>query len=153
MKKTIALLIMIPLAFNACLSDPELETEPDLEPEIEDTEEVTQSFDYNAVLEDVTGGNASGTAGASYEENLYTMYAEFENLPLLEEGYFYEGWVVRNSPLSVISTGPTEMDGDMHVNNFTSEEDLTDHTFYVLTLEPDDGDPAPADHTLEGTMN
>ena len=88
----------------------------------------------------------------SYQNYTYTLYAEFEDLPILDDDYFYEGWVVRNSPLSVISTGPTEINDGVHSNNFTSEEDLRDHSFYVLTLEPNDGDPAPAEHILEGNV-
>lgn len=38
------------------------------------------------------------------------------------------------------------------MNTYSSGEDLTDHNFYVLTIEPDDGNPAPADHIVEGTL-
>lgn len=108
-------------------------------------------FDFNAELTDVSGGTATGTAGAYFEEG-YTMFAEFKDLPHPEEGFFYEGWVVRQDPLSVISTGEATRSLGDYSNTFTSEIDLTDHDFYVLTLEPDDGNPDPADHILEGTM-
>lgn len=109
-------------------------------------------FDFNTDLEDVSGGNATGYAGAYFAEGEYHVFAQFENLPHPEEGYFYEGWVVRKSPLSVLSTGEAVRSlGDYH-NTFRSAQDLTDHDFYVLTLEPDDGDPEPAEHILEGTM-
>jgi len=109
-------------------------------------------FDYNAVLEDVSGGNATGEAGASYKFESYKLYAKFENLPHLDDDYFYEGWVVRQSPLSVVSTGEAKRNLGEYINSFNTDEDLTDHDFYVLTLEPNDGDPAPAEHILEGTM-
>ena len=111
-----------------------------------------ENYQYSGSLTDVSGGNASGTANATFDENGYIAFATFENLPELEEGFFYEGWVVRNSPLDVISSGALEMDGGNYINNFKSETDLTDHNFYVLTLEPDDGDPAPAEHILEGIL-
>lgn len=108
-------------------------------------------FQYNAELEDVSGGEASGYAGASYTDG-YVLYASFDDLPRLEDGYFYEGWIVRNSPLSIVSTGAVKrVLGEFH-NSFTSVDDLRDHDFYVLTLEPADGDPEPADHVLEGTL-
>jgi hypothetical protein len=40
----------------------------------------------------------------------------------------------------------------MLVNHFTAESDISDHTFYVLTLEPRDNDPEAADHILEGNV-
>ena len=105
-------------------------------------------FDFKADLVDVSGGNATGVASAAFDEE-YLLIAEFEGLPHPEEGYFYEGWVVRQSPLSVLSTGKAERSLGDYENAFKSDEDLTDHDFYVLTLEPDDGDPAPAKHILE----
>ena len=69
-------------------------------------------------------------------------------MPEPEPGFFYEGWVVRAEPFNFISTGVASLDE----NVFEADQDLTDHDLYVLTIEPDDGDPAPAAHILEGTM-
>ncbi len=102
-----------------------------------------------AFLDDVTGGDASGVAKV-VSDSPYEMEASFENLPAIAEDFFYEGWVVRQDPLSIISTGPTEEVDGAIVNTFSHSEDLSDHTRYVLTLEPDDGDPAPAAHVVEG---
>lgn len=117
-------------------------------------------LDYIAVLEDVTGGDsirgvstngsASGEATSGFEAGLYTLAASFQGLPAPSGTDFYEGWVVRQDPLDAVSTGRVEKNGDQFFNVFSSSEDLLDHTLYVLTLEPDDGDPAPADHILEG---
>ena len=77
-------------------------------------------------------------------------------LPELDaDEYFYEGWIVRKgADFSVISTGPVEYDAKLAqwVNKYQSEQDLTDHLQYVLTLEPNDNDPAPAAHVLDGVM-
>jgi len=109
-------------------------------------------FDINGELEDVSGGNATGYAGASIlESGKYYLYVTFDDLPNPEEGFFYEGWVVKK-PFSVISTGPAERVLGKYHNAYESETDLLDHDFYVLTIEPDDGNPDPADHVLEGTM-
>lgn len=108
-------------------------------------------FDFNAELEDVSGGDAAGYAGAYFNEG-YRLYVLMTDLPHPEDGFFYEGWVVRESPLSVISTGRADRNLGDYVNSHQSEEDLTDHDLYVLTLEPDDGDPDPAEHIMEGIM-
>jgi len=53
----------------------------------------------------------------------------------------------------VISTGKL-VEADGHYKNiFVGDTDQTDYARYVLTLEPDDGDPAPAkDHIVEGDL-
>lgn len=120
-------------------------------------------YQYNGELDDVTdgktirgvntGGNSFGIAQAAYLDSQYHLLATFENLPDPQGTDFYEGWVVRTgSRFNVISSGKLDKVGGAYQNVFTSAEDLTDHAFYVLTLEPDDGDPAPADHIVEGTM-
>ncbi|MFC1649291.1 anti-sigma factor [Patescibacteria group bacterium] len=111
-------------------------------------------YDFTGTLSEIGGGcGCSGMAHAKYDSGGYVVAAEFENLPELEQGYFYEGWVVRKSPQSVISTGKLAKSDGKYTNVYPSEKDLTDHDFYVLTIEPDDGDPAPAEHVLEGTLN
>jgi len=119
-------------------------------------------FDSIGELEDVTNGqtirgtaydgNASGLSKATYSKSGYALMAEFKNLPEPTGSDFYEGWIVRQSPFDFISTGKLEKTDGQYQNTYASEQDLTDHDFYVLTLEPDDNNPAPADHILEGTM-
>jgi hypothetical protein len=60
--------------------------------------------------------------------------------------------VVQKEPFKFISTGKIEQTQGMQVNTFSSSTDYSNYDLYVLTLEPDDGDPAPADHILEGTL-
>lgn len=155
MKKAYLLIAILTLFLTACSQSSAPETMK--AEEVADTEEVVienpiEDYELSGSLSDVTGGNASGFAAATFAGDTYKLYAEFQDLPELEDGYFYEGWVVRNSPLSVISTGATTNEDGLEINVFESDEDLSDHLFYVLTLEPDDGDPAPAAHVLEGTM-
>lgn len=122
--------------------------------ETDDAMMMGMEYSYSGMLADVSESGASGKAMASYDaEKGYMLYATFENLQELEPGFFYEGWIVRRGDdFSVISTGELEMVEGEYVNTYASGTDLTDHTFYVLTLEPDDGDPAPADHVVEGEM-
>lgn len=116
-------------------------------------EEVMMTYQYQGQLKDVTGGNSSGVARANFADGVYGVVAIFENLPEPTGNDFYEGWLVRQgADSSVISTGKTKTVDGQHINVYESNKDFTDHTFYVLTIEPDDGDPAPADHVLEGTL-
>jgi hypothetical protein len=106
-----------------------------------------------AALADVTGGNAYGLAYARVNNGQFQLVANMGLLDLPAENYFYEGWIVRRGKdVSVISTGRAVETTEGYINVFTSPEDLTDHAFYVLTLEPDDGDPSPAEHILEGII-
>lgn len=120
------------------------------------------NYDYSGNLTDVTGGKtvgsintenkASGIAKANFKNNTYSLIANFNDLPDPPGTDFYEGWVVRQNPLNVISTGKAEKNNGQYVNTFTANRDLTDHDFYVLTIEPDNGNPEPAEHVLEGVI-
>lgn len=126
----------------------------------QDFTEIKYTFMTN--LADVTNGKkydgstfegATGVAQAVYQEEEYLLYVIFENLPDLSEEYFYEGWIVRQGDdMNVISTGEVIKRHGVYTNKYISKTDLTDHTFYVLTIEPEDNDPAPGDHILEGTL-
>lgn len=126
-------------------------------------EMMAMSYDYEGNLLDVTGGSdvrgintageSSGTAKATFADGVYSLVATFSDLPDPVGTDFYEGWVVRRgADFSVISTGSLEKTDGVYTNIYSSGTDLTDHDFYVLTLEPDDGDPSPADHIVEGVM-
>jgi hypothetical protein len=107
----------------------------------------------SAALADVTGGGSYGLAHAQFVGGKYSLVVEMGNLPVPGEGYFYEGWVVRRGEsFSAVSTGRAEVVEEQYVNVFMSPTDYSDYDFYVLTLEPDDGDPAPDEHILEGTL-
>ena len=96
--------------------------------------------------------SATGEAASRWDGNMYQLYAEAEGLPTPQEDDFYEGWIVRKDPFAFISTGKLVKRGDIFVNGYTSDKDLSLFTLYVVTLEPDDGDPAPAAHIIEGDM-
>lgn len=119
-------------------------------------------YTYSGDLADVTGGNevrgvntegqAKGLAKSNWDGSQYLLIATFENLPEPANDDFYEGWIVQKEPFQFISTGKLEMVDGVYTNAYRSDQDLTSYDFYVLTIEPNDGDPAPADHILEGTM-
>ena len=116
--------------------------------------------DYN--LEDVTNGDvvrgivtsaeALGHASVSYADGDFTLHAEFDGLTDPINGDFYEWWLVQKSPFKFISTGELKKVDGNYLNHFESSTDFRSYDFYVLTLEPNDWDPAPADHIFEGTV-
>ena len=107
----------------------------------------------SAALADVTGGGSFGIAHSQFASSTYTLVSEMGNLPEPADGYFYEGWLVeRGDALSLVSTGRAQKAGEGYANVYLSTTDLTQYDFYVLTLESDDGNPAPTEHILEGTL-
>jgi hypothetical protein len=80
-----------------------------------------------------------------------TMQMNIERAP---DGFFYEGWLVNPEGGDPISSGhATSNFGDTrHFLHYTSDQDLRAYTKAVLTLERDDGNPAPAEHVAEGTL-
>jgi hypothetical protein len=106
-----------------------------------------------AALADVTGGSSFGIAHSQFDAGTFMLVVEMGNLPEPASDYFYEGWLVRRgSEFSLVSTGRAVKTQDGFANVYVSATDFTDYDFYVLTLEPDDGNPAPAEHILEGTL-
>lgn len=179
--KKLAFLLIAPFLLSACLHIPadrgttkDTETESMMMKEgpsedsmmkkVDDDMMVAmkdKTYQYSGALTDVTKGEvtgintwgeASGTAQASFENGVYSLLATFDSLPTPQGSDFYEGWVVRKQPFHFISTGRVDLSNGTYTNTYTSGENFTDHDFYVLTIEPDDGDPAPAEHIVEGTM-
>lgn len=122
---------------------------------VEQMEERLASIDYDkvALLEDVTGGDATGMAYYFFDdaEGFYNLTAQFEGLPEIDlDKEFYEGWIVKTTTGEFKSTGElTEIDGQL-INTFRSKRNYNTYDRYVLTIEPRDNDPAPADHVMEG---
>ena len=100
-----------------------------------------------------TSSNAWGFAKTWVADGRFHLHAGFHDLTKPKFDDFYEGWLVQRNPFQFISTGELVLkdDGYYH-NNFDSSIDYTSYDFYVLTLEPNDGDPAPADHIFEGDV-
>jgi hypothetical protein len=112
--------------------------------------DVTKSQEVQGIN---TNEKSNGVAKATYKDNQYNLIATFENLPDPNGTDFYEGWIVRKGiRFNVISTGRAKKIEGKYVNEFQTDQNLIDHDFYVLTIEPDDGDPAPAGHILEGKL-
>lgn len=134
-------------------------TSPSASPQHETS--MMTSKTYTADLIDVTRGpilgvdtlrDSAGEVTVSDSPGDYSLTATFENLPDPKNTDFYEGWLVSSNPVAVISTGRAVKENGKYVNRFASSEDVSFYTMYVLTLEPDDNDPASAYHILEGTF-
>jgi len=109
-------------------------------------------FAYGAMTE-VGEYRANGVTQAHQFEDGYYLHTVTLNIDPAEDGFFYEGWIVKGP--SVISTGHLSnyFSDSRHSLRFTSEDtDYTGHTKVIITLEPDDGDPAPATHVAEGEL-
>lgn len=107
----------------------------------------------SVALADVTSGGSFGIGHRQYKNGEFTMIVNMGNLPEPAEDYFYEGWLVhRGADMSILSTGRAVKTEKGFTNVYVTNTDLAESDFYVLTLEPDDGNPAPAEHILEGTF-
>lgn len=99
----------------------------------------------SAALADVTGGGSFGLAFASRENEKSTVIAKMGNLPTLENGQFFEGWLVRRGEeMKVVNIGKAVVVDDQQAIVFVTQIDLSDYDFFVLTQEQT--------HILEGSF-
>ncbi|MFZ1523062.1 MAG: thioredoxin family protein [Candidatus Saccharimonadales bacterium] len=122
-------------------------------PNNSDNAQVRGKYDYYGTLSSVDGSSASGEAGYSFLNSNFVMLAKFSNLAEPQSGYFYEGWLVDSTNNKFISTGKANSVTGTRLNSFSSSTDYSSFNKYVLTIEPDDGNPAPATHILEGGLS
>lgn len=155
-------MITLILALTGCGSTIPTGPEPDITPnsdpiEVEPTptededETVGQdvAFQNSVVMTNVDPENYPDAEGEGYygvNEGLIKLYADF-NIADPEEGFFYEGWLICGN--DAISTGELAKFDGLWIDYYETTDDIQCRR-YVLTIEPDDGDPAPADHVMEG---
>lgn len=102
-------------------------------------------------LEDVADGESSGEAWIILNDNITYHRVFARNMPELQNDDFYEGWLVQKSTGEFFSTGKMTFN-EKYQNwllEYQTEGDKTNYTKVVITLEPNDGDPAPAKHIIE----
>ena len=102
------------------------------------------------VLKDVSGGQGVGTAWRHWDGSKFYHKAQADNLPALEKGFFYEGWLVGEA--GFFSTGRMAVVSGKGSLYYTTGEDKTEFGGVVITLEAEDGDPKPDKHILEGNF-
>ncbi len=130
-----------------------LDAEDDAEASIaQDTTAISVGAEaLEAGLNPVGGTHGSGSATMQYV-NGELQHLIVATLPDPPVGYFYEGWLIRSKPFDFFSTGRMIQHADdlKWYLLYEEGEDKRDYKKVVVTLEPEDGDPAPADHVLEG---
>jgi len=101
-------------------------------------------------LQDVAEGQATGTAWRHFDGEKFYHKIQVVDLPALEKGFFYEGWLVSDE--GFFSTGRVPVVNGEGSLYFKTDEDRLEFQGVVVTLEPEDGDEAPAEHVLEGNF-
>jgi len=102
------------------------------------------------VLKDVSGGQGVGTGWRHFDEEMFAHKVEATGLAELDKGFFYEGWLVGKD--GFFSTGRMAVVNGEGSLYYTTDEDKSDFTGVVITLESEDGDEAPDKHVLEGSF-
>ncbi|HBK34501.1 MAG: hypothetical protein UU08_C0008G0035 [Candidatus Uhrbacteria bacterium GW2011_GWE2_40_58] len=111
------------------------------------------AYAYQGALADVTGGGSHGVAKATFHDGVYKLFVSAGDLPELQEGMYFEGWIVkRGEEMKILSTGKLMAVDEGYINTYESNENLTGMSFYVVTSEWDDGDSTSGLHVLEGEM-
>jgi hypothetical protein len=114
----------------------------------EEVDSVVSTAGDTTVLQDASGGNASGQAQRAFSDGRFYLKMTAANLLFLEKGFYYEGWLEQDN--SFISIGRMELDNSSGVLYYTASVDRSDYNRVLLSQEPEDGDPAPAEVILEG---
>lgn len=156
--------LLLSLIFSGCFQKKETLKQdevigspaPKIEKQMEQKEQTKNDVFENApmiVLVDVASGKSSGDAWITVKSGKTFHRVVAKNLPELTNGDFYEGWLVK-VPASggFLSTGEMIFDEESEEWILEHEErgDKSEYRSVVITLEPDDGNPAPAKHILEG---
>lgn len=105
---------------------------------------------YRIYLADIAGMNVKGEAAYRFMNDRYELLVTAE-LPSPPDGYFYEGWLVRSASAGQISVGKLFKQSDgRYTVYFSDQRNYSDFSRVVIALEPDDGNPEPGKHILEG---
>lgn len=106
-----------------------------------------------AALADVTGSTRFGLAHTHFSGGIFTLIAQMGGLADSTDGSAYHGWLVkRGDGMQVVDVGIVQKINEEFFLVYQSKENLSSYDFFVLTLESNDGDSAPAEHLLEGQI-
>jgi hypothetical protein len=103
-------------------------------------------------LKDATDGSSWGVADRVVEGKTF-QHTVIATLPAVSDEFVYEGWLVREYPFDFFSTGQLmpRADGTFFlVWQGPLGEDFETYVKVVITREPQDDDPSPFEHVLEG---
>lgn len=102
------------------------------------------------LLRGVAGNEAVGTAWRHFADEEFVHKAEASSLPSLDKGFFYEGWLVSED--GFFSTGRVSFSEGKGELYYTTDEDKSNFSGVVITLEEEDGNEEPGKHVLEGSF-
>jgi len=114
----------------------------------EEINSVLQTNGQTAELKDVNATGAQAQAARAFSDSSFYFKMTAQNLHSAPKGYFYEGWL--RSGDEYISLGRVKMEDGKGEVYYKATTDRTDYSKAQITLEPDDGNKAPAKVILEG---
>jgi len=131
-------------------------TEPLTEEEVrkmrEEIDSVLSTAGETADLKDVVGEQANGQAQRAFSDGKFYYKLTAFNLRPSAKGYYYQSWLEKNG--QYLSTGRVEVGADNQgIVYYSSSTDRSDYSRALITLEPEDGNPAPATTVLEGSFS
>lgn len=133
-------------------SSDEMNEEKEKEMEVKDEmkKEPMLTFSHKMIMKNVSNDkDAKGEGVYGVNDGETRAYANF----MVEDpadDFFYEGWLVCGG--KPFSTGVLEKFDGLYENYFISSDVPTSCQKYVLTIEPNDNDPAPAAHVFDATL-
>lgn len=97
---------------------------------------------------------ANGIANAHYLEDGATVIGMQVNIPPAEDGFFYEAWAVPSDGTAWKSLGHlrNSLNDARHGVRFETRENLKEITILRITMEADDGNPAPGTAVAEAKL-
>lgn len=102
------------------------------------------------MLKDVSGNQAVGTGWRHFDGTNFALKVEVSNLPAIEKGFYYEGWLVSAKGFfSIGRMASGEGQGKLY---YQTKEDKSEFRGVVVTLEPEDGNAVPDKHIVEGSF-
>ena len=105
------------------------------------------------LLKDISGGDGFGTAERSYSADKFNFKIITSLVPP-PENYFYESWLIRDVPYSLVSLGRMNQDeSGNYFLEFSGLDEFQNYSKVAITLEPDDANPQPGTYILEGNFN
>lgn len=96
----------------------------------------------------------NGLAKVHVFEKGMSLHTLQVNIALPKEGLFYEGWLLNPDTDERVSTGHLKsLFGDVRHNlDYQTNRDLRGFTKVIITLEKDDGNPAPGTEVASGLL-
>lgn len=104
---------------------------------------VLETSGETVTLEDQIGAGIQGEAKRAFSDGRFYFRIETSGLILPEKGYFYEGWLQQESDYLSLGRMEVSMAGTARLY-YTASEDRSLYDQVLLTLEPEDGNQAPA---------